>query len=183
LPFPSGELLRGPGESALTFTRASEQDLPSEIRVQAIASERADKFTERPARWERGPKPTSVSTRIETYRVQAGMTVNQMQTYASRTLDRKTEAREMAAYRLPWEDAIKVQPGDIHTVPEDDLLYTLMVTRAERQPTVSSASRPTSFTRRRIIEGLADIGTGSTTRLRCRLSKARLQAPSRRPAA
>jgi hypothetical protein len=161
LAVPERRLLRGPGESALTFTRASEQDLPSEIRVQAIASERdGDKFMERPARWERGPKPTSVSTRIETYRVQAGMTVNQMQTYASRTLDRKTEAREQAAYKLPWEDAIKVQPGDIHTVPEDDLLYTLMVTRAERQPNRIVGIQATKLHTAQDYEGLADIGTG-----------------------
>jgi hypothetical protein len=41
-----------------------------------------------------------------------------------RTLDRRTEARDKASYKLPWQDAIAVQPGDIHTIPEDDLLYT-----------------------------------------------------------
>jgi hypothetical protein len=160
LAVPTRRLLRAPGESAIQFTKIAQQDLPSEVRVQAIASERADKFTERPARWERGPKPTSISTKIESFRVQAGMTVNQMQTYASRTLDRKTEARDKASYKLPWQDAIAVQPGDIQTVPEDDLLYTLQVTSASREANRIVAIDAITLHRAQDYQGLADVGTG-----------------------
>jgi hypothetical protein len=160
LAVPTSRLLRTSGESALTLTRSSEQDLPAEVRVQAIASEKADKFTERPARWERGPKPTSVSTRSESYRVQAGMTVNQMQTYASRTLDRRTEARDKASYKLPWQDAIAVQPGDIQTVSEDTLLYTVMVTQAAREANRIVGIETIRLHVAQDYQGLADAGTG-----------------------
>jgi hypothetical protein len=160
LAVPAARLLRTSGESALVLPRSSEQDLPAEVRVQAIASEKADKFTEQKARWERGPKPTSVSTRSESYRVQAGMTVNLMQTYASRTLDRMTESRDKASYKLPWQDAIAVQPGDIHTVPEDDLLYTVMVTQASREANRIVAIEAVKLHTAQDYQGVADVGTG-----------------------
>jgi hypothetical protein len=160
LAVPTSRLLRTSGESALTLRRSSEQDLPAEVRVQAIASEKADKFTEQKARWERGPKPTSVSTRSDSYRVQAGMTVNLMQTYASRTLDRMTESRDKASYKLPWQDAIAVQPGDIHTVPEDDLLYTVMVTQAAREANRIVAIEAVRLHVAQDYQGTADAGTG-----------------------
>jgi hypothetical protein len=160
LAVPAARLLRTSGESALVLTRSSEQDLPAEVRVQAISSEKADKFTEQKARWERGPKPTSVSTRSESYRVQAGMTVNLMQTYASRTLDRMTESRDKAHYKLPWQDAIAVQPGNIHTVPEDDLLYTVMVTQASREANRVVAIEAVRLHVAQDYQGTADVGTG-----------------------
>jgi hypothetical protein len=160
LAVPAARLLRTSGESALTLSRSSEQDLPAEVRVQAISSEKADKFTEQKARWERGPKPTSVSTRSESYRVQAGMTVNLMQTYASRTLDRMTESRDKASYKLPWQDAIAVQPGNIHTVPEDDLLYTVMVTQASREANRIVAIEAVRLHVAQDYQGTADVGIG-----------------------
>jgi hypothetical protein len=160
LAVPTARLLRTSGESALTLSRSSEQDLPAEVRIQAIASEKADKFSEQRARWERGPKPTSVSTRSESYRVQAGMTANLTQTYASRTLDRMTESRDKASYKLPWQDAIAVQPGDIHTVPEDDLLYTVMVTQASREANRIVAIEAVKLHTAQDYQGVADVGTG-----------------------
>jgi hypothetical protein len=88
------------------------------------------------------------------------MTVNQMQTYASRTLDRSTEARDRASYKLPWQDAIKVQPGDIHTIPEDDLLYTMMVTQASREANRIVAVEAVRLHTAQDYQGLADAGTG-----------------------
>jgi hypothetical protein len=182
LAVPTRRLLRAPGESAIQFTKIAQQDLPSEVRVQAISSERRTNSRERPARWERGPKPTSISTKIESFRVQAGMTVNQMQTYASRTLDRKTEARDKASYKLPWQDAIAVQPGDIQTVPEDDLLYTLQVTSASREANRIVAIDAITLHGRRTIRASPTLELASPTLSLCRPSPGQSPARLRRPA-
>jgi hypothetical protein len=163
LEVPERRLLRSKGESALSFSRVSEQNLPSEIRLQAIASEESFKFTERPARYERGPKPVTTSTRVDSIRIQAGMPINQIQTYVSRTLDRETEARDQGVYKLPWQDAISVQPGDIHTVPEGDVLHTVKVTTASREANHIVNIQAVRLHTAQDYVGVSDAGTGYTS--------------------
>lgn len=124
-------LLRAPGESGLVFTRTGDDNLPAEVRAQFVASEASFKFSERPARRDFGPMPTTTSTRVDTIRVPLGMPVNAAQTYVSGCLYRETDARDQVRYALPWSYAVKVQAGDIHTVPDGDDLLTVKVTRAD----------------------------------------------------
>lgn len=163
LAVPERRLLRSSGESALAFSRVGEQNLLSEIRLQAIASEESFKFSERPARVERGPKPVTTSTRVDSVRIQAGMPINQIQTYASRTLDRETEARDQVTYKLPWQDAISVQPGDIHTVPEGAVLHTVKVTTASREANRVVNIQAVRLHTAQDYVGVSDAGTGYTS--------------------
>jgi hypothetical protein len=153
-------ILRDPRAAGITFARADEQDLPAEIIVQAIATEASFRFTERPARRELGPYPTTLSTKKESFRIQAGMPVNQIQTCAAETLYREIEGRSQARYKLPWSYAIKVQPGDIHEVPETaaGISHVMKVVNANREP-----NRTVSITARLLhtaqdYVGVADVG-------------------------
>jgi hypothetical protein len=153
-------ILRNPREAGITFARADEQDLPAEIIIQAIATEASFRFTERPARRELGPYPTTISTKKESFRIQAGMSINQIQTCAAETLYREIEGRSQARYKLPWSYAIKVQPGDIHEVPETaaGISHVMKVVNANREP-----NRTVSITARLLhtaqdYVGVADVG-------------------------
>jgi hypothetical protein len=153
-------ILRDPRAAGITFARADEQDLPAEIIIQAIATEASFRFTERPARRELGPYPTTISTKKESFRIQAGMSINQIQTCAAETLYREIEGRSQARYKLPWSYAIKVQPGDIHEVPETTagISHVMKVVNANREP-----NRTVSITARLLhtaqdYVGVADVG-------------------------
>lgn len=162
LTLTTDDMLRAPGDSALTFSRIGDDQLPSEIRAQFIASEASFKFSERPARRDFGPMATSNTTRAETIRVPLGMSINQGQTYASYALYRLTEARDSVTYKLPWLQAMQVQPGDIHIVPDDDVTLTIKVARADvdEQGIVSITGQ-----RLRVMldyDGQADSGSGGS---------------------
>jgi hypothetical protein len=88
------------------------------------------------------------------------MPVNQIQTCAAETLYREIEGRSQARYKLPWSYAIKVQPGDIHEVPETaaGISHVMKVVNANREP-----NRTVSITARLLhtaqdYVGVADVG-------------------------
>jgi hypothetical protein len=145
--------------TGVTFTPVGEDDLPSKVVLHAIASEASFRWTERPARREQGPFPTTQSDKQESIRIQAGMPINQIQTYASDTLYRVIEAGDQAKLALAWTHAIKIQPGDIIDAPDNGSVHTLMVTKVNRDP-----NRMASIEAQRIHsadppEGIADAGS------------------------
>jgi hypothetical protein len=145
--------------TGVTFTPVGEDDLPSKVVLHAIASEASFRWTERPARREQGPFPTTQSDKQESIRIQAGMPINQIQTYASDTLYRVIEAGDQAKLALAWTHAIKIQPGDIIDAPDNGSVHTLMVTKVNREP-----NRAASIEAQRIhsvdpYEGIADAGS------------------------
>ena len=154
-------LLRAPGQAGITFTRVGEDELPSEVVLQFIASEASFRFTERPARRELGPMPTTTSTKRETIKIQAGMPINQGQTWVSKTLYREIEARDQFTYKLPWAYAIKVQAADIHIVPEtqDSLGHVVKVTRADRESNRLVQIQAQRLHTNQNYVGVADVGT------------------------
>jgi hypothetical protein len=145
--------------TGVTFNPVGEDDLPSKVVLHAIASEASFRWTERPARREQGPYPTTQSDKEESIRIQAGMPINQIQTYASDTLYRLIEAGDQAKMALAWTHAIKIQPGDVIEVPDNGSVHTLMVTKVNRDP-----NRAASIEAQRIHsvdppEGIADAGS------------------------
>jgi hypothetical protein len=152
-------LIQPDNGSALTFSRIAEQNLPSELVLQFVAAEASFRFTERPARREVGPKPTTISTKKDTIRIPLGMTVNKGQTYISNALYRETEARDRVTYSLPWQHAIEVQVANVHTLPDGDDELTVKVVRADREPNRIVTIQAERLHTAQDYIGVADSGT------------------------
>jgi hypothetical protein len=131
--FEEEVIIRMPGQAGITFNYLGDIELPSEVTVQFIATEYVNRYSERPARRNLGPLPTTLSTKKETIRVPITMPVADAQTHVSHALYRKIEGKVTVKFALPWMHAIKLQAGDVVEVEEGAKTHTVLVARADKQ--------------------------------------------------